>query len=145
MQLPLMMASLIRWALRSLHIPTGISNKAQKTPRRPSGTVSRACGVWTERVKLPVEAPGGREAGLMEAVAPVGIPFTARSIGLDNAVPCVVTLNWKLAAVPAATVCVAGPELANMKSAADAPTVTTTTIEELGRKFASPEYAAIRL
>jgi hypothetical protein len=139
MQLPLMMASLIRRALRSLHIPAGISNKAQKMPRHPSGIASWACGVWTVRVKLPMEAPGGREGGLMEAVAPAGIPFTARRMGLDNAVPCVATLNWKLAAVPAATVCVAGPALASAKSGVGAPTVTTTTVEELGRKFPSPE------
>jgi hypothetical protein len=139
MQLPLMMASLIRRALRSLHMPAGISNKAQKAQFRRSGTASWACGVWTVRVKVPVEAPGDRESGLIEAVAPGGIPFAARRMGLDNAAPCVVTLNWKLATVPAATTCVAGPALVRAKSAAGAPTVTTTTVEELGRKFASPE------
>ena len=52
------------------------------------------------RVKALLLAPGGRYAGLNEAVASLGSPVAASAMGLESGSPCMATENAKLAALP---------------------------------------------
>jgi hypothetical protein len=65
-------------------------------------------------------------------------------IGLASAAPEVATEKLKVAALPAGTTCEVEPAAVMEKSEA-APTTMFELAEVLGRKFVSPEYAAVRV
>ena len=124
-----------------------IANTPESGCRCPNGherSSIPATGVRIVSVKLDTAPSGGRYCGFSDAVAPTGVPCTASVIGLAIAVPTIPAEKLNVAALPAATICVVAPVAASVKSAA-APTVTFVPAEMLGRKFPSPEYAALKL
>jgi hypothetical protein len=108
------------------------------------GWRSVASGVCIVSVKLVTAPPGGMKEGLIDEVAPVGTPWTASAMGLAIAAPSIATEKLYVAELPFGMLCVVVPVAVSVKSDA-APTASSAVADPLGRKFASPEYDALRL